>query len=500
MAEESSDTSEVPRLLVLPKDTTSDARLLTLQHPRTLKPSRFLFDPTQGIFEFTKIAAPKAACRSWLVKSKKPSAASISATSDSESQQEQSFLKPSPQSNDDFVSQTPSLLVATPYDPLFLLLSVMAPSDPTQTQSATPGQASRTPSKSSTLLFRAFDDLIDLLNERSPHFQHILANDRFREYLESRLRTICDTVEAGDEQMYRLNEDKLWAELLRKARRMICSGSKSTQSMPASMEEAFIRRPLDVPVASIPTDINSSDDGQASMEAGESSTPASLSTSTSTISIASASLSTDTQPSEGDSQFSIASVSTKISVPPDSPSQPESRGMPADSEHIAHLLRIHTSLQYLINTYLPPTLCSLFLKLLSSSSSSPTTSSSTEKNATPASLPDFTPLHKHLTHLTALRSAAQAARSLGDFSRKRAGDEDLFDDDNEMKRRKREAEESKKAKERESRALRDLKKADITGMKSLKSFFTAKPAAAKASPATAADSDGGGLRRSPRKK
>jgi Ydr279p protein family (RNase H2 complex component). len=47
------------------------------------------------------------------------------------------------------------------------------------------------------------------------------------------MEAVCDTVEAGDEKMFRLSEDKLLKELISKAQRL------AAQGLPTSLEERF---------------------------------------------------------------------------------------------------------------------------------------------------------------------------------------------------------------------------------------------------------------------
>jgi hypothetical protein len=84
---------------------------------------------------------------------------------------------------------------------------------------------------------------------------------------------------------------------------------------------------------------------------------------------------------------------------------------------------------------------------------------------------DFAPLDSHLAHLAKLRQDALAARSLGDYSRKRA-----LDEDNETRAEKKQKldEEEKRKKAGESRGVKALKKVNVTGMKKMSDFFKKK--------------------------
>src|SRR5947207_13927514 len=68
------------------------------------------------------------------------------------------------------------------------------------------------------------------------HLKYAFQHQSMRDLAERRMRTVCDTVEAGEEIMYRISTGKLLQELLRKARRMV------TKGLPSSLEERFVRR------------------------------------------------------------------------------------------------------------------------------------------------------------------------------------------------------------------------------------------------------------------
>ncbi|RMZ82668.1 hypothetical protein DV738_g1597, partial [Chaetothyriales sp. CBS 135597] len=96
--------------------------------------------------------------------------------------------------------------------------------------------------------------------------------------------------------------------------------------------------------------------------------------------------------------------------------------------------------------------------------------------------PDFTPLHDHLKHISALKAEAVASRSLGDFSRKRGRDGGDLDESEaaaasqERAEKKRKQEEDEKRKRAgQSRALRELNKVNVKGMKKMSDFFAKKP-------------------------
>lgn len=419
--------NEPLKLLILQKGTSSKARICTLTHPRTEKPSRYYLCPDKGIFEFTRVAAPKSACHSWLIGRHNESGISTKALAGGkaiESYESSSVLKGEGNEiesgadggvrefipvSEGYIVKTPELLVATPIDPLFILL----------------------PSLQAKRLFLSVDDIFDDVCDTSKHFRHLSSYERTKGLLEERLDKVCDMVEAGDERMYRLNTEKLLKELLIKAKAMVALG------LPKSMEERFICKALETPVMGLRREQSSLSDavGAPQDEAAvltpvpSEATNSQLSTTTS------------------QSTASNSSAQTEITVP-------DEDSVTTVSIAIKHLLRIRTALTYMISAYIPSSLGSILNDQLCSVSS-------------PI---NFTTLEEHLAHIAKMRTEVLASRSLSDFSRKRSmNDEEAAETRAEKKRRKEEEEKRKKA--GESRGLRDLKKVDVTGMKKMSDFF-----------------------------
>jgi Ydr279p protein family (RNase H2 complex component) wHTH domain len=128
----------------------------------------------------------------------------------------------------------------------------------------------------------------------------------------------------------------------------------------------------------------------------------------------------------------------------------------AAPEGVPYLLRLRTALNFITTSYLPSHLHRTLSTLLQTQS--------------PAII-DFTPLDQHLSHIADLRQQALASRSLGDYSRKRALDED---EETRADKKRRKDEEEKKRKAGESRGVRELKKVNVKGMKKMSDFFAKK--------------------------
>lgn len=422
--------TQPPKLLILPEGRSRQARICTLAHPRTSNPSRYLSDPEKGIYEFTKVAAPKSASRSWLIgraglarqiigidNTKEASSTETFHVTNEEAALdiEQATNKPI---SDGYVLKNAELLIATPIDYLFLILPCFA----------SPSSAG---SPSKKRLFLSADDLLERLSEKSKHFNQISSHTNARQAMEERLRVVCDTVDAGDEKMYRLSEEKLLSELVLKAENMVARG------LPSTIEERFIRKALEIPVLVLKREESTISEANAS----QNDTPLSESTISET---ADSQISTTTS----DSSASGASATTETTIPdePISPSNPTS---------LYHLLRLRTAISYILSSYIPPSL-STTLEAILSSAQSPI---------------DFAPLNRHLADIAKVRAEALASRSLGDFSRKRSMYEEDDAVETRAEKKRREEEEVKRKKAGESRGIRDLKKVDTKGMKKMSDFF-----------------------------
>ncbi|KAJ5584483.1 uncharacterized protein N7459_004283 [Penicillium hispanicum] len=385
------------KTFILPASTSDNARLLSLPNPQSDELTRYFFCPERGLFEFTVVTASSHAPRSVLFTPN-----SLQSTNASENENAPAATAS--------ISKKADLLIATPIDSIFFLI-------PLFTSSAKSGRS----------LFQPLDDIIDSNDGLSPHLRHVLYDDVFRSTLLARAEAICDTVEAGEENMFRFSEMKLLKELLGKAERMAANG------LPASLEERFIRQALAAPLMSVKRDdvptSQVSNDGAASSKSEE----------------------------RQDSPSTVATTATPSVSTPAGESTPVPQPLgdeSAPSYHIHHLLRISTALSFMKDSYLAQALSSRMDELLASSES-------------PV---DFEPLTSRLKELADLRAEALASRTLSDFSRKRSLDDEEVEARAEKKRRK--EEEEKKSKAAESRGVRDLKKVNTTGMKKMSDFFT----------------------------
>ena len=328
----------------------------------------------------------------------------------------------SPPISNGYIIKTPELLIATPIDPLFLVLPALH-------------VKASTKSPSSKGLFLSADDILETFEETSKHFRGVLGHDRIRHLVEDRMGAVCDTVDAGDETMFRLNMEKLLGELVLKARNVIESG------LPASMENKFVSRALERPVMSLKREESSVSQTTKDVATAGIATADSVDSQVS-----------NTTSTSGDTGISFG---TELTIPTDSKAQRK-------SGECLDLLRLRVALSYMFSSYIPQPIVMLL----------------NEQLASTGSPINFKPLDEELATIAKMRSEALAARSMSDFSRKRGIDDDEAAEIRAEKKAKKEEEEKKK-KASETRGLRDLKKVDTTGMKKMSDFFSKASAAKK---------------------
>ncbi|KAH7261302.1 ribonuclease H2, subunit B [Fusarium redolens] len=390
-----SSRSENPsKIFILPSKATPEARIVTLPNPRHGRPARYLVCPETGIYEFTKVATPNTTPRSWLIETSSDSSTdSVRKTG---------------------VSMCQDLFLATSIDPLFLVLPAL-----TETQSK---------SSEGKRLFLSSDDYFDKLPQGSSHLSEILRCDKTRKLIESRMAEVCDTVEAGDETMFRINENKLVRIVLEKAKRMHEGGLAS------SMEEKFVKKALEAPIL------------VQKRERTE------VTTTTRTESQTPISESADSQSTAATTETEVSETSTAATSFTEEMTSENVVSAIEASPEIINLQRLRTAFSFICSGYIASSLTAQLEDLL-------------KREA----IVDFSPLDEYLAKLSKLRAEAMAAHSI-DYSRKRGLDED--EDEAFVKKRK--MEEEKKKKSLESRGVRDLKKVNTKGMKKMSDFFKKK--------------------------
>ncbi|KAI3398951.1 hypothetical protein diail_7978 [Diaporthe ilicicola] len=394
-------------VLILPDKATPEARVVSLQNPRYSKPTRYLVCPQTGSYEFTKISEPKTTPRSWLI-----GAETKDRTSESgDAEKEESAFQTQ-------VAKGADLYIATPIDPLFIALPALLK----QLSSA-------------KRMFLSSEDHFDSMSEEASHLRETLKWAQWRELLESRMASGCDTVEAGDETMFRLSEEKLLGQILAKARAM------SENGLPKSMEDKFVMKALEAPVLGRKANSAASQsqapetDSGAETQAESQSSVATSATSASEASTAATSVADDAEAASG------KEVASAIQASPE----------------VVRLQRLRLAFNFICSRYVPPALSAVLKKMLAEGKGPGV---------------DLKPLDEYVGQLTKLRQEAMTARSASDYSRKRTLDEE--DEERREKRRKKEEEEKRK-KAGESRGVRDLKKVNTTGMKKMSDFFAKKP-------------------------
>jgi hypothetical protein len=411
------DSTNPPHIFILPEDICKDARIVSLENPSCLTESRYVVCPERGFYEFTNFASPRTTPRSWLLSAQESTSAKDPVK---ESVVEETKNK---EASKGYVMRTANLLIATPIDPLFFVLPALAP--------LPNSKASEQPKK----MFLSSEDYLERIVASSPHLAPFVRTEPIRQLLEKRMAAVSDIVEAGDESMYRLNEERLLEELLRKAKRMVEKG------LPPSMEEKLVRKALEAPMLGIKRDESSMHE-LANEEDGAETTDTQT-----TASSAQTPATSFSEASTAATSFTEDSETVHKAVP--------SCPLITALEGVAELLCLRTALFMICSKYLMPHLSEILKTLIASQPSTV----------------DFAPLDSHLAHLAKLRQDALAARSLGDYSRKRA-----LDEDNETRAEKKQKldEEEKRKKAGESRGVKALKKVNVTGMKKMSDFFKKK--------------------------
>jgi hypothetical protein len=408
------------KLFILPKNAPSAARFLFLKHPHDGIRRAFYFCPINGLYEFKKVNATPTDPRSILFgypNGNPPTNTAGAQEPAGMSKEEEADCRPQrpPVTVDvasGYVNKTAEVFVATPVDMVFILIPLLAAEGLSMNPNA--GKA----------LFQPLDDLLDKFLEEDQHLRHILEGGRHM--LESAAAKLCDIVEAGDEKMFRLNNDKLFKTILEKAQTAAQGG------LPPSLEEKFVKRTLERPVLCIGREESSFSVVTESNDSLGSSFGTGDSQCSTTTSFA------PTLASE-------ASLATTVA-------EKEDEAIP---EEIVNLQRLRTAWSFITSSYLPDQLAHRLTRLLSSEQCSV----------------DFVPLETYLIHLETLHAEALASRSLSGFGLKRGLDGDATSETRAEKKRKQEEDEKRK-RAGESRGVRDLKKVDVSGMKKMSAFFT----------------------------
>lgn len=303
------ESTNPPKILILPNKATPEARVVSLKNPRYSKPTRYLICPETGAYELTRISAPKTTPRSWLIEDASETENKLGKI---ETREEKIF--------ETQVTRDAELYLATSVDPLFLALpALQAQFDST-----------------SKRLFLSSDDHIDTIVDETPHFRQILTWSQWRRLLEARMAAICDTAEAGDETMFRFSEEKLLDQILIKARKM------SENRLPKSMEEKFVIKALEAPVLGVK----------------RSNPTVSLETQESSLS--------ESNTDSAESQSTVVTTATSISQ---ASTAATSVAKDAESaiqtpEEVIKLQRLRIAFSFICSSYLPPSMTAVLKKML----------------------------------------------------------------------------------------------------------------------------------------
>ncbi|KAI5805545.1 ribonuclease H2, subunit B [Peziza echinospora] len=407
-----------------PSSANSQSTILTLPHPSTGIPTRFLHHPSRGIFEIKKIASPSTIPQSWLVtplavdpKEEEDSPSSEPQFQSKESTQPTSLSplkitnnKPPPSSTSTSTTwvktgQTisdPTLYICTPLDPLFLLLPPLLPQN----------------------RFLLLEDITESLSEANPlskHWTQILSSQITSDLISSRIKSISDTADAAGSPSYRINKTKVLRILAGKCEKMAKAGV-----FPRSMEEEFVKKALAKPVVEF-RGVPAAEKAEEKEEEGEEK------------------LKEGEKKKEDERKENIDPAAT---APPPAETSPTLNIPP----EMARLLKLRLSAQ-ILSGYLTPAL-------------------SRELSAHLESVHDFKPLDEYILELNKLKQDITLARA-GDYSMKRSA-EDEDESHDRRKKRRMEEEEEKKRKKNTSGGIKALAKVNTKGMAKMTSFFQKK--------------------------
>ena len=420
-----------PRICIIPQSAPNDKskpQLISLPHPRTGTSTRYLLHPTKGVHEFTQIPTTTSSPRSWLLHAPKPSTAEENPTAVEESTTPETIPE-NEWLGDGHILRDGVLYLATPLDPLFLLLPILLPEKPSNTS------------------YIPLDDIIDsLIEHTSPeaHWAALLARDSTpRRQIESRVRAVSDSVPVGEDTAYRINADKVLAVLTKKCEAMAKGG------LPTSMEEEFVSKPLIRPVTEAQVLEGVTKEKEEEVKGSETKpvlpTPESETAPT-----------LNPEPALKSELSTVSDSGAPLSTPPSEPATLQLEVRPNTTPPvIIHLLRLRVASQFLSSLYLPAYLSIRLLDHLSSTHA-------------------FDTLDSYLAELRQARTSAAAARA-GDFSIKRSY-EDIEESELRAEKKRKKEEEEKNAKKNISHGVRALGKVNTRGMAKMTSFFKKKEA------------------------
>ncbi|PUU75931.1 ribonuclease H2, subunit B [Tuber borchii] len=287
-------TTKPPHIVLLPSTLPStDLKIITLPHPRTLVPTRYLVHPTQGLHEITKLAAPASIPRSWLLTPSEPSS-------------------PPKWLGNGQILQDGSMYICTPMDPLFVLLPRLFPADAADAINR----------------FLPMEDLFEEITKEEEEGDWGLVVGS--QVTEKRLAAVCESVDVGDERAYKPSREKLMRVLDGKCVRMAKGG------LPATMEEEFVQKPLTRPMAEIMAEETERKKGAESVKELE---------------VRSIKKQEDNDGERGGSDGEAAAEGAgALFTPPDS--QAARPRLAEASQEVTDLLRIRVASEFISNNYL----------------------------------------------------------------------------------------------------------------------------------------------------
>ncbi|KAF8444176.1 ribonuclease H2, subunit B [Terfezia claveryi] len=221
-----------PKVFILPTPTPdANLTILTLPHPATQAPTRYLLNSSTGLHEIKKLSYPASTPRSWLATPSSSSSSSTTTTTLATATEQSSPHGSGSESglgsgwlSNGQILPASALYLCTPLDPLFLLLPHLL--------------------ATATKRFLPLDDILDPLLSQNFHWNKLLLppGNQTEKLIHARIKAVCDSVDAGGQLSYRLSQDKLLHVLAKKCLRIAKHG------FPSSLEEEFVKKVLAKPI------------------------------------------------------------------------------------------------------------------------------------------------------------------------------------------------------------------------------------------------------------
>ena len=191
-----------PKLLILPRDVSPDARIVSLAHPSNGQHCRYLYCQRTGFYELTAAGSGTKGVDLQSCLLIQDGSDKHSQVSGKDSVEPQCLGESS-----GYVLEHAQFLIATPLDARLLLMPLF--------------ESKSSSGKGRPNMARTADDLLDDLSSTSEHMALLLRYPSVRRLFERQLEGVCDSVNAMGDKAYKPNAEKLLELLLQKAKSLV---------------------------------------------------------------------------------------------------------------------------------------------------------------------------------------------------------------------------------------------------------------------------------------